>query len=238
MAQSGTVTHRTNQHFEIQPGIFTPQFLLQIIGVIFINIKYHQFARTENSNLTAQFAANGTAAPRYQYRFIVQVTTDFLCIQAYFITSKQIHNIHIANDDVFVAFQNFVQSRYRFQLTPSTGTNIDDGPLVRIACRGNGQQDLVYVVPRSHTGNTISVAHYFHAVNASAFFAAVIINGANGNLYAFRSAFHFFNDHGAHFPGPHNHHALNPFPFALQVPAADPANHAIAHPSGANQHER
>ena len=67
------IPHRGNEHRHIQRRIGQTQFLLNIIGVIFVNIKNNQLFRLVRGDLTAQLASNGTAAAGYKHCLILDI---------------------------------------------------------------------------------------------------------------------------------------------------------------------
>lgn len=56
------ITNRSNQHSQFQIWIFHFQFLLNVICIVFIYIKYDQTLWFMRSNLSTKFAANRAAA--------------------------------------------------------------------------------------------------------------------------------------------------------------------------------
>ena len=74
------ISHRSNQHNQIQIREFLFQFLLKIIRGIFINIKYHQLRRMMRRDLAAEFTSDGTTATGYKYSLSRNVSHNLIQI--------------------------------------------------------------------------------------------------------------------------------------------------------------
>lgn len=61
--QSIPVSYGANEHGETQVGVIPAQFLLDVIGVVFVDVKENQVGRMESGQLSAQLAADA-ARPR------------------------------------------------------------------------------------------------------------------------------------------------------------------------------
>ena len=64
-----TVTDGADQYLQVQVRITGLQLLLNVVSIIFINIKDHQKLRLMTCDLTAELASDGTAAACYQDPF-------------------------------------------------------------------------------------------------------------------------------------------------------------------------
>ena len=61
------IAHRTDQYGQIQfAAIFTPQFLLDLIGIVFVHIKNDELLRFCRYDLSAKFTSDRTASACYQ----------------------------------------------------------------------------------------------------------------------------------------------------------------------------
>ena len=66
------VAHRGNAHIHIQrAAVFAPQLLLDGIGAVLINIYDNELCGHAGGDLPAQLRADGAAAARHHYHFIV-----------------------------------------------------------------------------------------------------------------------------------------------------------------------
>ena len=72
------VAHAADQNHQIQLRILFLQFLLQVVGIVFINIKHDQLRRLVTGNLTAQLASDGAASPGHQDPLAADVAHDLV----------------------------------------------------------------------------------------------------------------------------------------------------------------
>ena len=91
-----SISHRTDQHYQIQFRIIPLQFLLNVIGIIFINIKDDQLLGLMSCDLTAKLASNGTASTGDQHYLSRHIPHDTLHLSVNGFSSQQILNLHIA----------------------------------------------------------------------------------------------------------------------------------------------
>ena len=78
--QTVCIAHGTDQHHQIHLRVLTSQFLLDLIGIIFIYIKYNELFYLVSRQLPAQLAANGTTAPGDQDYLILYIAHDLIQI--------------------------------------------------------------------------------------------------------------------------------------------------------------
>ena len=192
-------------------------------------------------NLAAKLGTDGTAAARDQHRLVLQIAADLLHIEVNFVAAQKIENIHIAHRRVFnIAFQDLIKRRDGFQLTAGLCADAQNVLTVLFFRRGNRQNNLVYVVASGHAGDTLPTARHFHAVNARPALALIVVDRHNGNAFALRCGFHVLDNHGAHFPGTHHHHAVELLAILLGEPAlaAVPQADGEARTAHKQEHQR
>ena len=93
---SACISNGPNQYFQFQIWIFSYQFLLNIICIILIDIKYDQKFRIMGCNLTAKLTTYRSATTGDQYSFIAYILSDTFHINIDGISSKQILNRHFS----------------------------------------------------------------------------------------------------------------------------------------------
>ena len=71
LIHSPAVAHRTDQNNKIKFRMLFAQFKLDVVGVVFVNIKNYQSAGTVAGNLAAKLRANTAAASRNHNGFPV-----------------------------------------------------------------------------------------------------------------------------------------------------------------------
>ena len=73
---AAAVADGADEHHQVQVFVFSPQFLFDIVGIVFVNIKDDQLFRLVGGNLPAELAADGTASAGDQDDFTFQVLKD------------------------------------------------------------------------------------------------------------------------------------------------------------------
>ena len=72
------------------------QFHQQLVGAVFVDIKNQQLAGLEAHDLTAQLAADGAAAARYQHRFAGKIAGNFVGIQRNLLAGEEVGGVQLA----------------------------------------------------------------------------------------------------------------------------------------------
>ena len=62
LKHAAAVPNRSDQHLKVEVRIFFTQFQLDIVGIVFIDIKDDELAGRMRGNLAAELAADGTAS--------------------------------------------------------------------------------------------------------------------------------------------------------------------------------
>lgn len=81
----------------MQLRVYAQKLLLNVIGIIFIDIKNDQLGRAERSQLATELAADAAAASRYQNHLAAYMPADAVQIHLHRIPAKKIFNFHIAD---------------------------------------------------------------------------------------------------------------------------------------------
>lgn len=81
------VTHRRDEHDEVQLRIFPDQLLLDLISVVLIDIDNDQLFRLMTGDLPAQLTSDGPATAGDQYDLILHIVQDFFRIDLYRISA-------------------------------------------------------------------------------------------------------------------------------------------------------
>ena len=74
------IAHGADEYFQIQLREVAPKLLLDVIGIVLVNVENNQHFRLGSRNLTAQLAADASAAAGDQYGFSVDIAENFLQI--------------------------------------------------------------------------------------------------------------------------------------------------------------
>ena len=89
------VPHRGNEHFQVQFRIFPHQLLLDVIGIVLVNVQDDQLPGLVLRNLPAQLAADGTAPACHHHHFAAHISHDFVYIDLNGFPAQQILYLHL-----------------------------------------------------------------------------------------------------------------------------------------------
>ena len=172
-----SISHRTNQHYQIQFWIIPLQLLLNVIGIIFINIKDDQLLGLMSCDLTAKLASNGTASTGDQHYLSRHIPHDTLHLSVNRFSSQQILNLHIAElGDTDLSIHQLINTRQHLQLTACLTADIQQFLNLSMRCRRNGDHDLINMVFLCQTADVLAVTCYQHTAQIFSDFTRIIIH--------------------------------------------------------------
>ena len=93
------VPHGSDEHLQVQVRVAPPQLLLNLIGVVLINIKDDQPARLMGRDLAAELASDGSASAGHQDGFPLDVLEDLIQVDFDGLPAQQVlhgHRLHLA----------------------------------------------------------------------------------------------------------------------------------------------
>ena len=121
-----------------------PQFLLNIISIILIDIKNNKLPDAVSCDLAAELASDAPASAGHQYYLVGDISSDLLCRDLDRLTSQEILDLHVAqlgNCDVSV--YKLVHARKNLQIAVGDLlADLQDFSLLRLACAGDCNDDL------------------------------------------------------------------------------------------------
>ena len=98
LVHAEVVAHRRNQRHQIQlVAILHAQFLLNFVGVVFIDINNNHLLRIVFGNLAHEFGANRTATARDHTNLAFDKVTNVLVIKANGVAAQQVFHVNVAN---------------------------------------------------------------------------------------------------------------------------------------------
>ena len=166
LIHTGLIPHRADFHPQIQPiSVYPHQFLLDIIGVIFVDIQYNQSTWMAHGNLPAQLTADGTAAPGHHHHLILQKVRYHRFVQLYRGSSQQILYLNIFHRrEADLTVEHLVQTGEHPKATTSHLTDIENLCLLVRRYGGNCKNDLCNAILLNSRLNLFSTAHNPHAI--------------------------------------------------------------------------
>ena len=131
LLQFSFIPHGSDQRHQIQLGIVHAQLLLDLIGVILVNIKYNQLLWIVPGHLAAQLRPDGAAAAGNQHHLILNIVQNLVGVDLNGLPPQQIlhrHVLQIADRD-FTGHQ-LIDSGQNFQLAAGLFADIQNIPLL------------------------------------------------------------------------------------------------------------
>ena len=200
------ISHRTDQHYQVQFRIIPLQFLLNVIGIVFINIKDDQLLRLMSCDLTAKLASDGTASSCDQHDFSRHIPHDTLHLSINGFSSQQILNLHIAElGDTDLSVYQLIDSWQYLQLAACLTADIQQFLNLSMRCRRNGDHNLINMIFLCQTTDILSVTCYQHTAQILSDLARIIIHQATHILLYELAVLQFLQQGIASLTGSHDH---------------------------------
>ena len=175
------VTHGCDQYHQIQLRILADQLLLDVVGIIFINIQDDQLLRMMGCQLSAQFTSDGTAASGHQYHLAADMSQHFFRIDTDRLSAQQILDLHFFQTGYGdIPIDQLISSRNGPQFTAGLLADIQNFFSRLHTGRRNCEDDLINTISSHSIQNTLSAANDRHATHKFAVASGLVIDNALG----------------------------------------------------------
>ncbi len=166
-----------DEHRQVQLRVIPPQFHLNVIGVILIDIENDQLLGVGPGDLTAQLAADAAAAAsdhdhlsRYEVQNLVQVHLNGL-------PAQQILRIHLAQlADADLPIDHLENAGQDLNLAAGGGADVQDLLPGLGGGAGNGHNDLADIVLLYRLGDFLPGTHDGHAAQPLSHLYRIVVN--------------------------------------------------------------
>ena len=190
--QTRCVSNRTNQNFQVEIRMCTLEFHLDIICIIFINLKDNQLFRFCTGDLTTKLTANGTAATGNHDHLTGNISEYFIKIYFNWVTAKKILCINFTK----FAYTDFliyelIHTRNRLNLTVGLCTYAKYILTSLCAGRRDCINNFIYAVFLYRIWDIVSIAYDRDAAKSFSFFDGIIINYAYNMIADIRTIIEF-----------------------------------------------
>ena len=176
---SAAVSHGTDQHDQVKVRILLPQFHLDVICVVLINVKNNQLPGIMCRNLPAQFAADGSASTGYQYFLSVDKFEYFLHICLDRLATEQIFDRNLLHlTDCNFTSHELIHAGKIFQFTVCFLTYIKDVSALFCCSTGNCQIDFFDLILLHTCKYIVSAADNRNTFNKAPPLISIIIDDA------------------------------------------------------------
>ena len=233
------VAHGADQHDQIQLRMRALQLHLNIICIVFVNIKNDELLRVLRRSLTAKLAADAAAAARDEHDLILDIPGDLVQIDPHRVAAQQVFNIDLTDLlDIHLAVGDLVQTRQRAQA--AAGLLADVQNVQPLLARGgrDGEDDLLHIVfPRSPR-NIRRAADDAHAAQVAAALGRIVVNDADDLVFRMPAVGKLAHDHRAGMPAADEHCAFAALTVHPGTAAAQRAVRKPKHPAKQPQQQR
>ena len=200
------ITHRTDQNDKVQRRIFPLELHLDVIRIVFINIKNQKLLRIALRNLPAQLAADRSAAARHHDDLAGNILADLVDVDLDRLAPQKILNLHLlelADTDVFV--DQLVHTRNCLHLALRRAADLEDLLSNLRAATRDRIDDFVDIILLDHFRNVIPVADNAHAAKHFPELRRVVVDQADDTARKELAVRKFADQHSARFAGADDH---------------------------------
>lgn len=172
------IPDRTDQDLEVETwAILAEQFLLQLVGIVLIDVEDDQAARFERQDLAAELRTDRAAAAGDHDHLVFQVTGNVHGIKDDFFAPEQILDLDFLDiGDAHFAVNDLRQHGQHAQGAAGFGADVDQFAHGLARSAGNRQNDLVNSVFPDGSLYGLASADDRHMVERQAVFAFIVID--------------------------------------------------------------
>ena len=173
------ISHGGDLHPQVQPiAPYTPQLLLDIISIVFVNIQNDELLGLIFGDLTAKLAADGTAAGHQNGLTLQEIRQDRR-VQLDRLSAKQIFHLHILHRrHAHLAVHQLVDPRQAPYTAARFLADVQDLFLILGRRCGDGKDDLRDPLLFDHLGDLLPPADDGHVPDVLALLALVVVDDA------------------------------------------------------------
>ena len=190
------ITHGSNQHFQMQIRIMSSQFLLNIVRIIFIDIKYDKHLWLIGRNLAAQLTTDGTASSGDKNDFIFHISGNRIQIRLYRLASQKVFNLNRTKFfDRSFSIYKLIYTRKNFQICPRLLTDFKDLLHFFFRRTRHRHNNLIDLIMTGGVKNFISSANHLNSINKCVLFGLIVVNHTANIAVQFFTHFKLVDHH-------------------------------------------
>ena len=203
------ISHRSDQNHQIQLRIIPLQLLLNIIGVIFIDIYDDQALGGMRCHLTAQLASDGSAAAGNQDGLAGHIAHDGVQLNPDGLPAQQILDLYFTElGDTDLAFDHLIETRQHLQLAAGVLTDIQDFFSLGLGRGGHGYDNLVDIHFPHQAVDILSASGNLDTAQVLALLGGIVVNDAADFLIQKTAVLELLDDHGSGLAAAYDHGVL------------------------------
>ena len=177
------VPDRADADPQVDLGSVHAYFLLNVVGVVFVAVKYHDLFRTVFRKLSYQLAAYGASAPCHQGCFARKPLIYLIVVNQYLISLEELlhGNIPYLFHTYPVVYQTG-DSRQGSQPAAQAFAYLQYFILAVPVYCGDGNDYLLYSVLMHKPGNGVAISLHNYSFYRSASFFGIVVNETAYNM--------------------------------------------------------
>ena len=207
---TGSIAYGTDQNRQIQIRILPLQFQLNIVGIVFIDVKNHQFFRIIFGDLTAKLGANRAATAGNHDTLTGDVLSNLFPVNLDRITAQQVLHFHIAQTaDLHFPVDQLIDAGNHLDLTAGCTADIQN-LLFRLSVAGRDRiDDLLNIILLDCRGNILSAADNGNTLQNAVLLRHIIVDQADNFVVHQTTVANLTDQRTAGFTGTDDHHILS-----------------------------
>ena len=181
---SAAVADRSDQSHQIEVGILLPQFHLNVVSVILIDIQDDKLSGRMSCDLPAELTADGAAASGDQHCFAIDEVEDFFHICLNGLTAEKIfyrHLFHLA--DCHFTAHELIHAGQVLEFTVSLFADVQDISALLSCGAGYSQIDLLDLELLYVLQNAVSSTHDRYSVDVASPLVGFVIDEAHDPVF-------------------------------------------------------
>ena len=182
------VAHGADQHDQIQLRMRALQLHLDIVCIVFINIKDNELLGVLRRCLAAELTADAAAAAGDEHDLALDIPGDLVQIDLHRVAAQKIFNVDLPDLlDVNLAIGDLIQSRQCPQPAARLLADLQNPLALLAGGRGDGKYNFLYVVFANHSRNIHHAANDPYAAQIAAALGLIVVNDADNFIFRMRA---------------------------------------------------
>ena len=178
-AHAPGVAHAADKHLQVELGILPLELLLDLVGVVLVDVEDDELLGPEAGDLAAELRADGSAAARYEHDLAAYEGVDIVVVHDHGVAAQQVLELDFAQArDRDRLIDELVDAGDDLHLNARGLADLEDLFAVHTACGGDGEDDLVDVVLLACLDDLVAAAHDGHARDGAPPLAGVVVDDA------------------------------------------------------------
>ena len=201
-----SISHRPDQNLQVHVRIFCKEFILYVVGIVFINVQNNQKSRIVQCHLPADLTSDGSSAPCDQHGLALDIIHDLIHLEVDRLSSEQVLNLDFPEHGYtdFIVDQ-LIDSRENQDFTGCILADIQQFFLGFSGYRRNRNDNLFDSIFFSIIGNHFFLSDDRYSLKICSQFGGIIVNNTGNLSIQMLAVIHLTHDHITGRSGTYNH---------------------------------